>query len=166
MNKVCMTENRKMRKANELHKIYSPMRNFTQESSKNMNPQPPIASRVSNIPIGVSREVNAIEWECLRCGHKWVGRTKSEPKRCPKCKSPYWNKLRKQTPVMYNEESINSPKEVIGNFLGGLKNMVDENAQLRHENAQLKEINLNHLRDEKRWAEMIAEWQELVSRRD
>lgn len=30
--------------------------------------------------------------ECNRCGHKWP--TKIEPKCCPKCKSPYWNKAR------------------------------------------------------------------------
>jgi hypothetical protein len=33
-------------------------------------------------------------WECLRCGHKWVPRIKREPKRCPGCKSPYWNRKR------------------------------------------------------------------------
>jgi len=35
-------------------------------------------------------------WECLRCGHKWVPRIKREPKRCPGCKSPYWNRPRTQ----------------------------------------------------------------------
>jgi len=35
-------------------------------------------------------------YECSRCGHKWVPRTKTEiePTICPKCKSPYWNKPR------------------------------------------------------------------------
>lgn len=31
------------------------------------------------------------EYTCLRCGHKWTPR-KKQPKYCPKCKSPYWNK--------------------------------------------------------------------------
>jgi len=35
--------------------------------------------------------------KCLRCTHQWVPRksTKGDPKVCPKCKSPYWNKVRK-----------------------------------------------------------------------
>lgn len=31
---------------------------------------------------------------CLRCGHEWFPRTPNEPRVCPKCKSPYWNKPR------------------------------------------------------------------------
>lgn len=36
-------------------------------------------------------------YECSRCGHRWIPRTKTdvEPTICPKCKSPYWNKPRK-----------------------------------------------------------------------
>lgn len=33
--------------------------------------------------------------ECKRCGHTWVPR-KSVVVICPKCKSPYWNKPRKE----------------------------------------------------------------------
>jgi rubrerythrin len=33
--------------------------------------------------------------KCLRCGHTWTLRT-IHPKKCPKCKSPYWNKPRRQ----------------------------------------------------------------------
>jgi len=32
--------------------------------------------------------------KCLRCGYTWTLRILF-PKRCPKCKSPYWNKPRK-----------------------------------------------------------------------
>jgi len=32
-----------------------------------------------------------MNYECLRCGRLWESRTKN-PKQCPKCKSPYWNK--------------------------------------------------------------------------
>jgi predicted Zn-ribbon and HTH transcriptional regulator len=36
-------------------------------------------------------------WICERCGHKWAPRNiKEEPKVCPKCKSPYWNKPRRK----------------------------------------------------------------------
>lgn len=31
---------------------------------------------------------------CKRCGHKWLPRV-IEIKTCPKCRSPYWNKERK-----------------------------------------------------------------------
>jgi predicted Zn-ribbon and HTH transcriptional regulator len=36
-------------------------------------------------------------YECDRCGHKWIPRSKIDetPTICPKCKSPYWNKPRK-----------------------------------------------------------------------
>ena len=36
-------------------------------------------------------------YRCNRCEHAWVPRrsTKGEPRVCPKCKSPYWNKARK-----------------------------------------------------------------------
>ena len=34
-------------------------------------------------------------WECNRCGHVWVARTKIIPVTCPKCRSAYWDKPRK-----------------------------------------------------------------------
>jgi hypothetical protein len=30
--------------------------------------------------------------KCLRCRHEWIPNRPVEPKVCPKCKSPYWNK--------------------------------------------------------------------------
>lgn len=37
-------------------------------------------------------------WRCERCSHEWVPREKqNEPKVCPKCKSPYWAKPRRET---------------------------------------------------------------------
>lgn len=37
------------------------------------------------------------KYKCLRCGHEWIPRKEDAPKNCPnpKCKSPYWNKPRK-----------------------------------------------------------------------
>ena len=32
--------------------------------------------------------------KCNRCNHEWA--TKINPKWCPGCKSPYWNKERKR----------------------------------------------------------------------
>jgi len=34
-------------------------------------------------------------WKCDRCGHEWLSRDSDTPIRCAKCKSPYWNKPRK-----------------------------------------------------------------------
>jgi DNA-directed RNA polymerase subunit RPC12/RpoP len=36
-------------------------------------------------------------YKCNRCEHEWVPRksTEGEPRVCPACKSPYWNKPRK-----------------------------------------------------------------------
>ena len=33
--------------------------------------------------------------QCNRCQHEWYPRNPKEPKVCPKCNSPYWNKERK-----------------------------------------------------------------------
>lgn len=34
-------------------------------------------------------------YRCLRCKHEWLPKGKEEPRVCPKCHSPYWNKPRK-----------------------------------------------------------------------
>lgn len=39
---------------------------------------------------------------CLRCSYVWLPRTVERPIKCPKCQSPYWNKMRRvptQTPT-------------------------------------------------------------------
>ena len=35
---------------------------------------------------------------CERCGHKWMPRENNteEPRVCPKCKNPYWNRPRQK----------------------------------------------------------------------
>ncbi len=43
-------------------------------------------------------------FRCERCGHEWIprkpwGEGKPLPTVCPKCKSPYWNKPRKEKAV-------------------------------------------------------------------
>jgi len=37
-------------------------------------------------------------YECNRCGYKWVPRSEKVPMACanPKCRSPYWNKIRER----------------------------------------------------------------------
>lgn len=34
--------------------------------------------------------------KCLRCGHEWSQRAGAKPKTCPKCRSPYWNRQRRE----------------------------------------------------------------------
>ena len=34
--------------------------------------------------------------DCIRCGHTWYPRSQNKPIICPKCKSPYWNKAKKE----------------------------------------------------------------------
>lgn len=39
-------------------------------------------------------------YQCERCGHEWLPRDKNEePRVCPKCKSPYWNRPRKTAKI-------------------------------------------------------------------
>ena len=40
------------------------------------------------------KKVELPTMRCLRCGHVWIPRKPKEPKWCPKCNSPYWNKKR------------------------------------------------------------------------
>ncbi len=36
---------------------------------------------------------------CLRCRHAWWPRTPSRTLRCPRCKSPYWDRPRRDAPA-------------------------------------------------------------------
>ena len=31
-------------------------------------------------------------FRCERCNHEWAPRGQVEPRVCPRCKSPYWNR--------------------------------------------------------------------------
>ena len=39
--------------------------------------------------------VRITAFKCARCEHVWVPRKKDRPTICPSCKSPYWDKPRK-----------------------------------------------------------------------
>jgi len=40
-------------------------------------------------------------YRCERCGHEWLPReTGQEPRVCPRCKSPYWNRPRKNSKAL------------------------------------------------------------------
>lgn len=40
-------------------------------------------------------KIQVIAYKCERCKHQWLPRNKETPIICPKCKSPYWNRPRK-----------------------------------------------------------------------
>ena len=39
--------------------------------------------------------ITVMGYRCEKCDHEWVPRLDEEPRVCPKCKNPYWNKPRK-----------------------------------------------------------------------
>lgn len=47
---------------------------------------------MQNNKVNSCSELNNILLKCVQCGHEWKPR--SEPSRCPKCKSYYWKKER------------------------------------------------------------------------
>lgn len=48
--------------------------------------------------------ITVMGYLCERCGHQWVPRDPTqEPKVCPECKTPYWNKPKKQAAMTYEE---------------------------------------------------------------
>ena len=42
-------------------------------------------------------EKDFVVWKCKRCGHMWhpYQNNTEKPKVCPKCKSPYWDRERR-----------------------------------------------------------------------
>ena len=48
--------------------------------------------------------ITVMGFQCERCGHQWVPRDIDvEPRHCPKCKSPYWNRPRNSGAMMTYE---------------------------------------------------------------
>lgn len=46
--------------------------------------------------------ITVMGYRCERCGHEWVPReAETEPRVCPKCKSPYWDRPRRG-PMSYD----------------------------------------------------------------
>lgn len=38
--------------------------------------------------------ITILGYRCERCSHEWAPRRDVEPRVCPKCKSPYWDRPR------------------------------------------------------------------------
>jgi len=52
-------------------------------------------------------------YRCERCEHEWVPRDKDqEPKVCPKCKSPYWDRPRQSADAKGVRKKLASTKQV------------------------------------------------------
>src|SRR3989344_57471 len=59
---------------------------------------------------------------CFRCYHAWKKRRTNNPKTCPKCNSPYWNRPRKSVSrgiVLKMEETIIKIHDTIIKLSGG-----------------------------------------------
>ena len=70
-------------------------------------------------------EISLTGYQCHRCYHQWRPRARVAPKRCPKCKSPYWDRPRRQ-------EVPHSKKEVDHGFsLDGEAPLVAQEAAAR-----------------------------------
>jgi rubrerythrin len=45
-------------------------------------------------------------WVCERCNHTWLPRSEEAPETCPKCRSPYWNKPRQNSPSQTENDKV------------------------------------------------------------
>lgn len=58
--------------------------------------------------------ITIMGYRCERCGHEWLPRReKQEPRVCPNCKSPYWDKPPKKPSQMSYEEFCAKIKAVL-----------------------------------------------------
>ena len=63
--------------------------------------------------------ITVMGFRCERCDHEWLPRDGSrdtgvDPKVCPKCKSPYWNRPRKAASMMSYESFRDKIKQTLG----------------------------------------------------
>jgi ribosomal protein S27AE len=54
----------------------------------------------------MKNKIEILRRNCLRCGHAWLIRTEQEPRACPNCHSPYWNRQRKEKNVNTQNEGV------------------------------------------------------------
>jgi hypothetical protein len=63
--------------------------------------------------------ITVMGYQCERCSHKWIPKDpEKEPSVCPKCKSPYWNRPRKNAPAVKKLEKQSGEGEEIQNARG------------------------------------------------
>jgi DNA-directed RNA polymerase subunit RPC12/RpoP len=51
--------------------------------------------------------ITMMGFRCERCGHEWIPNGDKEPRVCPKCHSPYWNRPKKAAPMLTYAEFRN-----------------------------------------------------------
>ncbi|MGC2303523.1 MAG: hypothetical protein WA447_09400 [Candidatus Binatus sp.] len=53
---------------------------------------------VVNLRRVAKKTIKVEAYTCERCGYEWIRRfpDKPEPRTCPKCKSPYWDRPRRK----------------------------------------------------------------------
>lgn len=81
---------------------------------------------------------------CFRCYHNWKKRKIENPKTCPKCNNPYWNKPRKRQSkgiILKMEETIIKIHDTIINLSGGEPGVRDEGGIY---NSTYKLLNYQH----------------------
>ena len=49
---------------------------------------------IRNLLVGLKPKPPEGIHVCQRCGHRWQGRIRGQPIRCPRCSSPIWMKER------------------------------------------------------------------------
>ena len=57
-----------------------------EECATEYDSRPPVNQATITLPV----------WHCQRCEHTWIGRQQEKPQSCPKCRTVYWDKPRRQ----------------------------------------------------------------------
>lgn len=56
--------------------------------------------------------ITVMGYRCERCGGEWIPKDAAkEPVTCPKCKSPYWNRPRRVSPMLTYENFRDTIRE-------------------------------------------------------
>ncbi len=84
--------------------------------------------------MGMNNHVELPSYACLRCGHTWIPRRADKPRRCPKCKTPYWDtpNVRKVTIAGVEDQWLENAKEWLqraGKDFAAFKKLVPFNKQ-------------------------------------
>lgn len=67
----------------------------------------------------MAKKVQLWGYRCERCQHEWLPRGEFEPKVCPKCKSPYWDRPRKLQAKSEPREDERAPLDTEGQSQAG-----------------------------------------------
>jgi hypothetical protein len=67
---------------------------------------------------------------CERCRHKWIprgGNQNSLPAVCPKCKSPYWNRVRRNKNIRFSGDTKGHEKTIPINLKEAAERIIEQN---------------------------------------